>query len=271
MHLLEELVGAPDRLDDLHLDQLVLGGHVVELLVVRLLVVAVEQHLELGGRLPRQRVAPGHLGHHRVRAHRELLLQVALAAGLLQVGQPRQRHAVRDPAGPVQVLVEREDGRPLQQRLRLDRRRLGRPVAGLVVRLRRGLVGRRRRHAARTGREPERLRGSACRHGPVGPVPPDRVRLVRHHRDTGGAGRRRTGDAQDAEDLTAGYGTVPLIWPVVPVLGSPLVQGSLVRAPRVPSHATTFVRAPARNRSPSDPPCARPARERDGRGSARNP
>jgi hypothetical protein len=115
--LLEQLVDAPDGPDDLHLDQLVLGGHVVELLVVRLLVVGVEELLELGRAHPQQRVAVADRVDHRVWPQAQLLVQVGVPAHGLELAQHRCADPVRQPAGPVQVLVEGEDGRPLQQRL----------------------------------------------------------------------------------------------------------------------------------------------------------
>jgi hypothetical protein len=122
VHLLEQLVDAPDGTDDLHLDQLVLGGHVVELLVVRLLVVAVEELLELGRAHLQQRVAVADRVDDRVRPHRQLRVQVRVPARGLELAQRGRADPVRQPAGPVQVLVEGEDGRSLQQRLRGDAR-----------------------------------------------------------------------------------------------------------------------------------------------------
>ena len=157
VHLLEQLVDAPDGPDDLHLDQLVLGGHVVELLVVRLVVVGVEELLELGRAHPQQRVAVADRVDHRVGPHAQLLVQVGVPAHGLELAQRRRADPVRQPAGPVQVLVEGEDGRPLQQRLLGHARRLGRPVAGLVVRLGARLVRGRRGDAGDAGGEPDRL------------------------------------------------------------------------------------------------------------------
>ena len=166
VHLLEELVRAPDRLDDLHLDQLVLSGHVVVLLVVRLVLLGVVHLLELGRRALQQRVPGADLLDQGVGLDRELLLQVRRAAHGLQLLQGRRADPVGQPAGPVQVLVQREDRRALQQGPGGDLRRRRGPVAGLVVRLRGRLRRGRRVMPATPAARPTGLAG-----GPLGSEP----------------------------------------------------------------------------------------------------